>query len=142
MASALFDTSVYISELRRDDQAILALRNLGQDGPLWLSSVVLAELYAGAGIRERRAITRLEENFTALNRVAVPNLNDWAEAGRTLARLTGKYHYESIGRTRLLNDALIAISARRLGICVFTENERDYRRIAEFRPFQWKAIKS
>jgi predicted nucleic acid-binding protein len=84
----------------------------------------------------------LEQNFVALNRVLVPNLNDWAEAGRTLALLTAKYHYERIGRTRLFNDALIAISARRAGICVFTANQRDYGRIAEFRPFQLKIMKS
>jgi predicted nucleic acid-binding protein len=52
--------------------------------------------------------------------------------------LAAKYDYESIGRGRLTNDALIAMSAGRLGIRVMTTNERDYRRLAEFRVFQWR----
>jgi hypothetical protein len=47
---------------------------------------------------------------------------------------------EQIGQGRLTNDALIAISAGRLGVEVFTANERDYRRLAEFRSFQWRVI--
>ena len=36
------------------------------------------------------------------------------------------------------NDALIATSAGRLGIRVLTANERDFRRLAEFRKFHWE----
>ncbi len=36
------------------------------------------------------------------------------------------------------NDALIAMSASRLGIRIVTANERDFRRLAEFRSFQWE----
>jgi len=49
MQPALFDTSIYISALRRGSDAALALRRVASDAPLWLSSVVLEELYAGAG---------------------------------------------------------------------------------------------
>jgi hypothetical protein len=48
-----------------------------------------------------------------------------------LARLAEKYDYEQIVQGRLTNDALIAMSPGRLGIRVFTANERDYRRLAE-----------
>jgi predicted nucleic acid-binding protein len=57
-----------------------------------------------------------------------------------LARLASKYDYEQIGQGRLTNDALIAMSAERLGIRVFTANERDYSRLAEFRALQWQVI--
>ena len=73
-------------------------------------------------------------------RILVPNLSDWAQAGRVLARLAEKYDYEQIGQGRLTNDALIAMSVGRLGIRVFTANERDYRRLAEFRAFRWQLI--
>lgn len=138
MQPALFDTSIYISALRRPDAAALALRRLAADAPLWLSAVVLEELYAGAGNRERRAVERLERNFERARRIVVPSLADWAETGRVLARLAAKYNYEQIGRGRLTNDALIAVSAGRLGIRVITANERDYARLAEFWPFQWQ----
>jgi len=51
-----------------------------------------------------------------------------------------KYDYEQIGQGRLTNDALIAMSLGRLGIRVFTANERDYRRLPEFRAFRWQFI--
>jgi predicted nucleic acid-binding protein len=38
----------------------------------------------------------------------------------------------------LTNDALIAMSAGRVGITVITANERDFSRLAEFRIFQWR----
>jgi len=51
MQPALFDTSIYIAALRRGNDAAIALRRVAADAPLWLSSVVLEELYAGAGDR-------------------------------------------------------------------------------------------
>ena len=138
MRPALFDTSVYVSALRRGDEALLASRRVAPDSLLWLSSVVLGELYAGVRDPGRPVIERLEWDFDNANRILVPNLRDWTESGRVLSRLAAKYHYEQIGRGRLTNDALIAMSAGRLGITVITANERDFRRLAEFRPFQWR----
>jgi predicted nucleic acid-binding protein len=138
MQPALFDTSIYISGLRRGDQGALALRGLAPDSPLWLSAVVLEELHAGAGERERRALERLERDFDRAKRILVPSQGDWSEAGKVLARLAAKYGFEKIGKGRLTNDALIATSAGRLGIRVITANERDYRRLAEFRKFHWE----
>ena len=56
MRPALFDSSVYIAGMRRGDDAILALRRFSVDAPLWLSAVVLEELYAGASDRGRQAV--------------------------------------------------------------------------------------
>lgn len=140
MQPALFDTSVYVAALRRGDDGALAIRRLDSGSLVWLSAVVLEELYAGAGDRGRQIVQRLERDFDRANRLLVPNLSDWTETGRVLARLAAKYDYEQIGQGRLTNDALIAMSAGRLGITVITTNERDFRRIAEFRGFQWRVI--
>jgi predicted nucleic acid-binding protein len=140
MEPALFDSSIYISALRRGDDAALALRRLATDAPLWLSAVVLEELYAGAGDSDRHVVERLERDFDRAKRLLVPNLTDWTQAGRVLARLAAKYDYEQIGQGRLTNDALIAMSAGRLGIRVITANKRDFGRLAEFRSFQWQVI--
>ena len=140
MQPALFDSSIYISALRRGNDATVALRRLAIDAPLWLSAVVLEELYAGAAERDRRVVERLERDFDRAKRILVPNLTDWTQAGQVLARLATKYHYEQIGQGRLTNDALIAISAGRQGIRVITANQRDFRRLAEFRPFQYQVI--
>lgn len=138
MPGALLDSSVYISGMRRGDAAILALRRLPVDRPLWLSAVVLEELYAGASGRAEQALNRLEREFDRMKRILVPNLGDWGEAGRVLGRLAGRYGYEKIGQGRLANDALIAMSAARVGFTVITANERDFSRIAEFRKFSWE----
>ncbi len=105
---------------------------------MWLSSLVLEELYAGVSLRARRAVERLERDFHRAKRILVPNLSDWTQTGKVLARLAAKYDYEQIGRGRLTNDALIAMSAGRLGITVITANARDFRKLAEFHSFQWR----
>jgi predicted nucleic acid-binding protein len=138
MRPALFDSSIYISALRRGSDAALGLRRLAPDAPVWLSSVVLEELYAGARDRDRHVVERLERDFDRAKRILVPNLSDWAQAGKVLARLAIKYGYEQIGQGRLTNDILIAMSAGRLGIRVITANERGFSRLAEFRTFQWQ----
>jgi predicted nucleic acid-binding protein len=138
MQPVLLDSSVYIAAMRRGDDAILELRRFS-GAPLWLSAVVLEELYAGASDVARQPIERLERAFGGSKQILVPNLDDWTQAGRVLARLAAKYHYETIGRGRLTNDALIAMSAARIGARVITANERDFRKLAEFRSFQWEA---
>lgn len=138
MQPVLFDSSIYISALRRGDEAATALRRFAADAPLWLSAVVLEELYAGAADRNLQVVERLERDFERAKRILVPNLSDWAQTGLVLARVAAKYHYEKIGQGRLTNDALIAVSAGRQGITVITANERDFRRLAEFRIFQWQ----
>jgi predicted nucleic acid-binding protein len=103
-----------------------------------MSSVVLEELYAGVKPKDAHVIERLERDFERAARILVPNLSDWAMAGKILARLAAKYDYESIGRARLTNDALLAMSAARRGITILTANRRDFARLAEFRPFLWQ----
>ncbi len=138
MQPVLFDSSIYITALRTGDEAALSLRRLAVDSPIWLSAVVLEELYAGIAPRRRHVLERFERDFEKARRILVPNLNDWTQTGKVLARLAAKYDYEKIGQGRLTNDALIAMSAARLGITVITTNARDFMRLAEFRPFQWK----
>ena len=48
-------------------------------------------------------------------------------------------NFEKAGKRRLTNDALIAVSAGRMGITIITTNARDFAKLAEFRTFQWRA---
>ncbi len=138
MRPVLLDSSVYIAALRAGDDALLMMRRVAQQAPVWLSAVVLEELYAGVVGRDRRIVERLERDFDRARRILVPNLSDWAQAGKALARLATEYGYEQIGRARLTNDALIAVSAARVGVTVLTINARDFARLARFRPFSWE----
>ena len=137
MGPVLLDTSIYITALRAGDDAVLKLRRFTPGAPVWLSSVVLEELYAGVKPRDSRIVERLERDFDKAGRMLVPNLSDWTLIGKLLARLAAKYDYEQIGQARLTNDALVAMSAGRRGITIITANERDFGRLAEFHPFQW-----
>jgi predicted nucleic acid-binding protein len=136
MQPVLLDTSVYVSVLRQRDGAVAIDRFAAT--LLWLSAVVLEELYAGARERDWRVVEQWERDFSEAGRILVPNLSDWSYAGKVLRRLADKYDYETIGRGRLTNDALIAISAARMGIRVITSNEKDFRKLAEFCSFPWQ----
>lgn len=133
----LFDASLYIRALRSGQSALL-LQRWARESPLWLSAVVLEELYAGAGPNEQRFLEKLERDFDKARRVLVPNLSDWTQAGRLLGHVGCRYGYERIGQARLTNDALIAASASRCGIAVITANVRDFARLAEFCPLEWR----
>jgi len=137
MQPVLFDSSIYIPALRTGNEAALTLKRLAANSPVWLNSVVLEELCAGVAPRSRHVLDRLERDFARAKRILVPNLNDWTETGKVLARLAARYDYEQIGQGRLTNDALIAMSAGRSGITVITANPRDFMRLGEFRPFHW-----
>ena len=138
MRPVLFDTSIYIAALQAGNEAVVGLRRITSQGPLWLSAVVLEELYAGVSWQDRRIIDRLERDFERAQRILVPNLKDWTETGQGLARLAAEYGYEQVGKGRLTNDALIAASAGRQGITVITANQRDFSRLAEFRDFRFE----
>lgn len=134
----LFDSSVYIAAMRAGgDPSLLAQRWTGE-APLWLSSVVLEELYAGSRVDHRRELERLERDFDKARRLLVPNLGDWTTTGRILGGIAAKHGYEKIGKARLTNDALIATSAARSGIRVITINARDFALLARFCPLQWE----
>jgi len=134
----LFDSSIYVAALRRRKDSAVITQRWARESRLWLSSVVLEELYAGADASGFRILEKLERDFDRARRLLVPNLTDWTQTGKLLARLAQKHGYERIGQTRLTNDSLIATSASRAGITVITANERDFARLAEFCPLQWQ----
>ena len=137
MPPVMFDSSIYIAALRIRHDAALELRRLAGGEPIWLSSVVLEELYAGASVKNRHILERFERDFDRAGRFLVPNLKDWAQAGKVLALVAAEYDFEQIGRGRLTNDALIAMSAARTGVTVITANARDFEKLAKFRRFSW-----
>jgi len=82
MSGILFDTSVYISALRQGNASILNLRRAArasetQTRPLWLSIVVLEELYVGAvDAKARKAFDRLGHAFDQAGRLLAPCSQD------------------------------------------------------------------
>lgn len=136
--SVLLDSSIYIDSLRRGGDPSVLLQRWVEDGPLWLSSVVLYELYMGTGLSGHKLVSKLESDFVGANRILVPEVSDWVKAGKILARIGHQYGHDRIGRSRLTNDALIAVSAARTGMKVITANKRDFEILAQFCQLQWQ----
>ena len=80
----------------------------------------------------------MEKDFERAGRLLVPLQSDWTACGQVLARVGERYGYEQVGRERLTNDALIAMSAAGLGFTILTLNAADFKKIAEFRRLQWE----
>ncbi len=137
MSGLLLDTSLYI-ESRRSNRASLLDPHDYPGRPIYLSSVVGHELYVGASGRlERRFVDRLWARFESTGRLLVPSATDWLNAGLVIQEIGEQRGYETMGRARLTNDALLAMSAWRLGMTVLTLNARDFSLLASSRPFHW-----
>ncbi|MBA2447405.1 MAG: type II toxin-antitoxin system VapC family toxin [Chloroflexi bacterium] len=118
------DTSALLEAVRRPDRWPGLQRSL-QSGRVWLSSVVLAELYAGTrSPEEGLLLDRIVAAMQRVERVLTPSNGDWARAGRLIARRTRLQ-----GRLRPrdhLADVLILVSAARLNGVVVTANLRHF----------------
>lgn len=139
----ILDTNCYI-HASRDVAARAALARFVSDAAPWLyvSSIVLAELRAGA----RKARTRglvdamLVEPFLRSERVVTPGPRAWAALGETLARLrkTEGLSLPQVGRSFAF-DVLLAYSCREIGAVLVTANTKDMQRIKRVFPFGFVA---
>ena len=106
--------------LRRPERWPALERSL-YSGGIWLSSVVVAELYAGTrSPGDALILNRITAAMDRVGRLLTPEAGDWARAGRLLARrirLSGDLRPRDH-----LADILILLSAARLGGVVITLN--------------------
>jgi predicted nucleic acid-binding protein len=108
----------------------------------YMSAVVLQELVAGANDASRiKDFERLRHEYREANKLLVPNEEDWWHVGLALnalqrgrrSRKTGKIPRMSAAeRCRLINDVLIARTAKRAGVMVVTDNVNDFEKIRNF----------
>ena len=133
MQRLVVDTSIYIDFLNqgRHEDVLFQPRTVK-----YLSAVVLMELLAGASrVQDRRVLRGIERTFSRTGRVLVPTATVFAEAGELLQRLARQCAYRLSSSNTLVNDVLIALSARSIGATVVTRNERDYEAIRALRAF-------
>jgi predicted nucleic acid-binding protein len=138
----LLDTNVYLDALK---SAAGATRFERQFLPLvfqtYLSSVVVEELYAGA--LDDRAVRLVEQQVGALERVGrvvTPLFEDWKRAGKLVAVITHREPGRKPKVQRMLNDILLALSARRMGADLYTLNRDDFKLIHRYQPFSLKLL--
>lgn len=114
----------------------------------YLSSIVLAEMLAGAPDRDVIKFWRAAQAFAVnLDRFIVPDSEDWLQAGLVLQRLSQQAKRENFGSTpkfspeerqRLFNDCLLAVSCRRAGATVVTDNVKDFERLSAVCRVKWQ----
>ena len=131
MAKVTYDSNIYIKYKQ-------------QPPPhgFYMSAVVLQELVAGASDASAiKDFERSRHKYLKLNRLLVPTEEDWWHAGLALNALqrglrskrTGKIPKISVAeRHRIINDVLIARTAKRAGVMVVTDNLSDFRKIRNF----------
>jgi predicted nucleic acid-binding protein len=133
MRRLVIDSGVYIDWINAGRHEDILL---DRGSVKYLSAVVLMELGAGAfSVRERRLVHRLEATFLRTGRVVSPTPAVYSEAGDILRRLQSERGYNIKRGHSIVNDVLIALSARSIGAVVATENARDFQAIQSLRTF-------
>ena len=133
----VLDTNVYLFAMRSQAGAAFFER---QFLPLifqtYLAGVVAEELYAGAldadGVR---LVDRQVGSLERVGRVVTPSFADWKEAGRLVARITRREPRRKAKMQEMINDVLLALSARRIGADLYTFNRADFELIRRYTSF-------
>lgn len=134
MRRLVIDTNIYIDWLNDGRYEEVLFQS---DAVKHLSGIVLMELRAGAvAASDRRALQRIESAFEKSGRVLLPSRAVFVAAGDALRRLQARRGFQIAASHSIVNDVLIALSARSIGASVVTQNERDYRAIQAVAPFQ------
>ena len=139
----VLDTSCFIDASRSDAANAAFDAFCAQAAPrLHLSSVVAAELLAGAGAESD--LQRLEEDvlnpYVRRNRTVTPSAAAWRALGTTLAALVREEGLQLKTTPRsFLFDILIAYSCRESGAVLVSANTRDLSRIARVFAFDFVA---
>jgi len=137
MKKLLLDTDIYIDFLRRGTYNEI-IRNLyAYETPgIYFSSVVIQELLIGAiGKQGRKNVETLYQPFESAGRIITPTHNNWKEAGNLLSLLRMKRKDLRTRIPALINDTLIALSAKSIGAAVYTSNFADFHTIRELSTF-------
>lgn len=134
MERVVIDTNIYVDWLNEGQhEAVLFQR----EAVKYLSAVVLMELSAGAfSARDRRLVREITSAFARVGRILVPTVANYEEAGDVLRRLQESRGYTVASAYGLVDDVLVALSARSIGATVITQNERDFVAIQTIRPFK------
>ena len=134
----MIDTNLYIDWLNARQHEELLFQT---DAIKHLSAVVILELYAGAfSPRERRILGGVVAAFDRAHRILVPSGPIYEDAGHVLRTLQASRGSRLSSAPSLVNDVLIALSARSIGAAVLTSNARDFEAFRAIRPFKLDVV--
>lgn len=137
-SKVLFDTSTYITY-----KTIL----FSKGAPGWHSAVVWQERLVGAA--DAKMLKRMEvecREYEQQHRLLIPDTEAWLMAGRILytylndlsqqSKSRRKPQLEHARKQNLIRDVLIAVSAKKSGVVVVSDNV-DFQIIQRYYKFQW-----
>ena len=136
----LLDTTVYIDELQgRLPQEIEVSLRLTE---IWHSTVTEAELMALPGLLDpihpgtSKAVQQVVASVERRprHRILNPDREVWREAGILAGILARLQHYGKTEQRRVLNGALIFLSAEKQGYSVLTRNLSDFDLLMQLAP--------
>jgi predicted nucleic acid-binding protein len=125
---AVIDTGVYIGHWERG-QFEGALDAVRHRFIVRQSAVVLSELRRGA--RTPGALELVATLLRSAPAVWAPTSDDWWKAGHVVGTIGDQRHWEVVKRREFQNDTLIALTARRHGATVVTDNREDFGLLAK-----------
>ncbi len=139
-ATIVLDTNVYVRSAAGTLPTAAAM--LVDRGLLFHCSVCVAELAAGvANFRPSHAAWRtIRDYYSALmttfppTRLLTPDTQIWAEAGLIAGTLARTQSFQRHQRKECLNDALIFLTAAKVGLPVLTANRDEFDLIQQLAP--------
>ncbi|MBI4529808.1 MAG: PIN domain-containing protein [Deltaproteobacteria bacterium] len=142
MAKHLIDTDLYIDLIQSGTTLPLIREIYDKDAPgIYFSSVVAQELLAGArSPAGKRRVEILFRPFEKVGRVVTPSHNQWKAAGGILAKVRKDRPDLKSKLPALVNDCLLALTARSLGATLYTRNRDDFMLLQSVRSFSLVVI--
>jgi predicted nucleic acid-binding protein len=138
----LLDTNVYLEAFRSEERKSQFRQTFLPLLPAtFLAAVVAYELNVNAKNRETRSL--LQEFIGPMERtgrVVSPTFGDWVEAAAVVTVIEAKARRWRSKLPSLLNDILIALSARRIGAILVTYNKDDFQLIRRYKDFSLRVI--
>lgn len=137
MSKHLIDTDLYIDLIQSGGTPPIIRELYDREAPgVYFSSVVAQELLAGARTPSgKRHVETLLAPFEKAGRIVTPAHREWKDAGDVLARiLDGRPDLRS-KLPALVNDCLLALSARAIGATLYTRNRDDFLMLRRIKPF-------
>ncbi|MEK6528706.1 MAG: type II toxin-antitoxin system VapC family toxin [Nitrospirota bacterium] len=144
MRKYIIDTDLYIELLRTGKHHDIIAEIYSNETPnIYFSSVVALELLSGVISEEgEKNVETIIRPFEKVGRVVTPAYIAWKESGETLAELRIKRPDLKTKLSQMVNDVLIAMSARSIGATVVTLNSLDFEAIKSVRNFSYITVSS
>lgn len=142
MKKFIIDTDIYIELIRTGKYHDLIAGIYAHETPhIYFSSVVVQELLSGIiSNNGRKNVETLFIPFEKVGRVITPGHNIWKDAGEILSSLRRRKPHLKSKLSGMVNDALIAMSARSIGATVITLNSSDFEAIKSVKNFSYITV--